>query len=115
MRLIVAGSRTFSNKEKVFKNLDNIYKHFPELEIVSGLAKGPDSFGKQWAAVNRVPCHEFPANWDKYGKRAGFVRNEEMAHFGDAALIYWDGKSPGSKSMIKLANEAGLKVAVVYY
>jgi hypothetical protein len=115
MRLIVAGSRTFSNKEKVFKNLNKIYKHYPDLEIVSGLAKGPDTMGKDWAKINNVKCHDFPANWDKYGKRAGFIRNEQMAHFADAALVYWDGKSPGSKSMIKLANEADLNLAVVYY
>ncbi len=113
MKLIVAGSRGFTNKLRVFKALDKLYSKRIDIEIVSGLAKGPDTFAKEWAIFNNVPLHEFPADWNRHGKSAGYKRNEEMAKFGDAAAIFWDGKSQGSMHMINLARKYGLKVAVI--
>ena len=70
-------------------------------EIVSGLAKGPDSFGKQWGEANGIPVKEFPADWNKLGKKAGFARNFEMARYADELVAFWDGKSRGTKHMIQ--------------
>ena len=93
--------------------LNKTLVQYPELEIVSGMAKGPDMFGYEWAVLNGVPVHKFPANWNKYGKRAGFLRNEQMAQFGDSAIGFWDGESKGTKMMINLMNEAEKPVVVV--
>lgn len=113
MKIIVAGSRGFTDKNRVFKALDKLFSKRIDIEIVSGLAKGPDTFGKEWAEENGVPLHKFSANWNKYGKSAGYKRNEEMAKFGDAAVIFWDGESRGSMHMINLARKYGLKVAII--
>ena len=57
----------------------------------------------------------FPADWDKYGKRAGYLRNVQMAEYADALLAFWDGESRGTKNMIDEALSRGLKVGVKRY
>jgi hypothetical protein len=112
-KVIVAGSRNYNDKKKVFKVLDLLLTHPKyEIEIVSGLARGPDSYGKEWAKLHGITCHEFPANWNKYGKRAGYIRNEQMAEFSDILLAFWDGSSKGTQHMVNLAHKHGLKVKV---
>ena len=52
---------------------------------------------------------------EKFGKSAGFRRNEQMAEFADALIAFWDGKSHGTKHMIDTATEKGMNVSVVNY
>lgn len=68
-------------------------------EVVSGTARGIDRLGELWAERRGIPVKRFPADWNKHGKAAGFIRNREMAIYGDGALVLWDGKSRGSKNM----------------
>ena len=56
-----------------------------------------------------------PADWNRLGRAAGPIRNEEMAEVSDALIAFWDGKSRGTKSMIEIARRKGLQVAVVRY
>lgn len=116
-KIIVAGSRDYTNVEKVFRILDTISEDQIHrgylIEIVSGLARGPDMFGKAWAEENNFTVHEFPANWEKYGKKAGFLRNKEMAEFSDVLLAFHINKSRGTMHMINLARELNLKTIVI--
>ena len=57
----------------------------------------------------------FPADWKKYGKSAGYVRNSEMAEVAESLIAFWDGKSRGTKNMIDIAKNKGLKVRIVNY
>ena len=116
MKIIVAGSRDFKDRERVYRNLDVVERSLEggkTIEIVSGLARGPDTFGKDWAISKGYKVHEFPANWDKYGKKAGYLRNVEMSKVADCLIAFWNGSSPGTKHMIDIAHEHGLKVAVI--
>ena len=71
-------------------------------EVVCGMAKeGGDMLGKVWAEFVKVPIKEFPANWAKYGKAAGHIRNKQMASYADFGVGIWDGFSSGTKNMIK--------------
>jgi hypothetical protein len=83
-------------------------------EVVSGTARGADRTGEQWASENNVPVKRFPADWDKHGKRAGYLRNADMAEYAEALVAFWDGQSRGTKHMIDLAEKAGLRVSVVH-
>lgn len=67
------------------------------------MARGADALGLQFADRNDLKVHKFPADWDSYGKSAGYRRNAEMAEFADECLILWDGKSKGSIHMKDLA------------
>ena len=118
-RVIIAGSRSFNNTE-IFNNaitdkLSNIPKK--ELEIVSGHARGADMMGEQYAKKHDIKCAVFPAKWDLYGKRAGMLRNEEMAKYAAESergmlIAFPTAESKGTRNMIKLANQYGLEAYV---
>ena len=110
MKVIIAGSRTISDYMTVEKAIKD--SGFNISMVVSGTARGVDRIGEQWASRNGIPIKPFPASWMKYGKRAGFKRNEEMAKYADALIAVWDGESPGSKHMLGIARMKGLKVFV---
>ena len=115
-KVIIAGTRYFEDykllKSYADKKLSNIQE---PIEIVSGGARGADALGEQYAKEKGYKLTVFPAEWDKYGKSAGYKRNKQMAEYADALLAYWDGASRGTKMMIDLAHEHGLKVGVKLY
>jgi hypothetical protein len=129
MRIIIAGGRTFTNyqllKEKCFDILrdltskDTILNNKELFEIVSGTARGADQLGERFAKEFGFKVIRFPADWDTWGKSAGYRRNEAMAKYAkeDNGILIatWDGQSKGTKHMIDLANKYGLKVYVVNY
>ena len=59
-----------------------------------------------------IPVKRVPANWEKFGRSAGHRRNAEMAQYADGLVAFWDGLSPGTRSMIDLAKGRGLKVHI---
>jgi hypothetical protein len=111
IRVIVAGSRTFDNYQYLEEKMLELLEGTGDpVEIVSGTAKGADQFGEKFAAKHGLGCIRMPANWDQYGKRAGYLRNEQMAEIGDALVAFWDGESRGTKHMIDIAKGKGLAV-----
>lgn len=115
-KIIIAGSRTFNDFELVEKyvkhHLKQLNLHHDEVEIVSGTARGADQLGEQFAKKYNCVLKRFPADWDKYGKSAGYIRNAEMAKYADILFAFWDGKSAGTRHMIDLAKKQGLTVYV---
>jgi len=104
MKLIIAGSRNFDHKvvdDDLIENLLRGFKIQSQIsEVVSGNCQGIDSAGELWAANwQDIPIKDFPADWDKHGKSAGPKRNKQMAEYGDALLLIWDGRSKGSFNM----------------
>jgi hypothetical protein len=78
--------------------------------VISGCAQGVDKIAAEIAREFGLEVIEMPADWKRHGKRAGFIRNEEMAQVGDGLLAIWDGKSNGTRHMINTMREMG-KVA----
>lgn len=115
-RVIVAGGRDFTDyklaKEKIDYYLEDLKGNY---EIVCGMARGSDMLGFKYAMDNNKKIHSFPANWDKFGKRAGYIRNEEMAKFSDVLIAFWNGRSKGTGHMIELARQYKLGIVVVPY
>jgi hypothetical protein len=110
MKIIIAGGRDVTDGEYVIDAMSKL-SVTPD-EIVSGTARGADRLGEWWASINDVPVKRFPAEWDKYGKSAGYKRNEVMAQYADGLVALWDGKSRGTKHMIDIARREGLQVYV---
>ena len=115
-RVIIAGSRDLEDYELVkayadFK-LSNIED---EIEIVSGTASGADTLGERYAKEKGYRLKRFPADWDRYGRRAGPMRNRLMAEYADALLAYWNGESRGTANMIEEARARGLKIGIKRY
>ena len=122
-RIIVAGSRTFADYALLDRKLTHILQRLTpdDTAIVSGLARGADLMGKRWAEEHGFDVLPFPANWYPRGKsggldrRAGFIRNEEMAAIATHLIAFWDQKSHGTFNMIQEARARGLKVVVVRF
>lgn len=115
MKLIIAGSRTITDYNKVREAVieSGYWKQYGKsIEVVCGMAKGVDLLGLEFATRNNLIVHEFPADWNKYGKRAGMIRNKQMGDFADALLAVYDGESRGTKQMIEYAQEIGIPVFV---
>ena len=113
MKTIVAGSRSIENYEEVKKAIENAAKKGIVItELVSGCAIGVDRLGEKYALESGIPIERHPADWDKYGKSAGYKRNAEMVKVSEALILIWDGMSNGSRNTLKLANERGLAVHV---
>ena len=110
MKIIIAGSRNFNNYEELCKICDYLLKNKKNIEIISGTAKGADMLGEKYATDKGYKIKQFPANWDKYKKAAGYIRNKEMAEYADVLIAFWDGKSKGTEHMINLAKENKLTV-----
>ena len=115
MKIIIAGGRDFNDYNKLCQFCNKILSEQTEVEIVSGTANGADKLGEKYAVDNGHPIKQFPADWDKFGKSAGYKRNAQMAEYADALIAFWDGKSRGTKHMIDLAKRAKLKVRISYF
>lgn len=117
-KTIIAGGRDFMDynllKEKTNKILQE-KKVTHKIVIISGCARGADTLGLRYASENAFDVEEYPADWDKYGKKAGYVRNVEMAENADSLIAFWDGKSKGTKHMIDIATERNLPIRVIRY
>ncbi len=107
-KVIVAGGRDF--KPEMMDHIELAYQLglWDADEVVCGMAKGADLFGKKIAEDLWIPVKEFPANWKNNGRAAGVIRNEEMAEYADVLLVFPGGR--GTANMIKLAKEKGLVV-----
>ena len=115
MKIIIAGSRNFNDYQKLHKFCDNILQDQTNIEIVSGTYKGADQLGEHYAAEKGFPITQFPPDWKRYRKAAGYKRNEQMAAFADTLIAFWDGKSKGTKHMVDLAKSSNLKILICYY
>ena len=113
MKVIIAGSRTFSNYNLLEAEIDNL--RLDITEIICGEAKGADSLGKMYAIRHNIPVKSFPAKWDLYGKRAGMIRNQEMGDYADYLIAFWDGQSKGTKHMIDYMRILGKHGHVVLF
>ena len=111
MKLIIAGSRTFTDYQLLCRTLT------PELlritQVITGGARGADQLGYRWAWKHQVKHQLFRADWGRFGKSAGMRRNYQMAQAGDMLLAFWDGQSPGIAHMAQCMRQLGKPVVVI--
>ncbi len=116
-RVIVCGSRSFEDRELLFRTLDGALGRMDRVEVVSGHSKGADLLAEAWAGERGIPFTVFSPDWKRYGRVAGPKRNGEMLAYArqrrPLVLAFWDGKSRGTKNMIRLAEKAGVEVRIV--
>ena len=100
MKLAIVGSRNLSVNisEYITEDID---------EIVSGGAKGIDICAAEYAKANRIKLTEFLPEYSRYGRAAPIKRNESIAEYADEALVFWDGKSKGTKYTIDFFEKNG--------
>lgn len=125
MRIIIAGSRSLREYGIVVRAMSDLVKEMhlsrdelDKIEIVSGACPtGADALGERFALRNNLSLKKFPADWGKYGKAGGPIRNRQMAEYAAAdhgiLMAFWDGKSRGTASMIREANAHWLTVRII--
>lgn len=114
--VIIAGGREFKDYTLLEKTMDYLLRNVTdEITVVCGKARGADTLGEEYGRSRGYCIAEYPAEWYKYGKRAGYLRNEQMAKNADALVAFWDGQSKGTKHMIDYAIKQGLAVRVKRY
>lgn len=112
MKLAVVGSRDFQDYTWLECCLLRVFR-VDELEaVISGGARGADNLAARFAKCHNVPLILIPADWKRYGKRAGPIRNTKIVASADAVAAFWDGNSLGTKDTIAKARSAGLRVEV---
>jgi hypothetical protein len=119
-RVIVAGSRGFADYELMCRELDTLFWEsdefgYKDIKIVSGMADGADSLAIRYADERELTKILFPANWKSYHRIAGFLRNEDMLSVATHLIVFWDGKSNGTRHMIEIAKKKGIPIWGLIY
>lgn len=97
-RVIIAGGRDFRDYDLLAKTMNHLLSNVrDEITVVCGKARGADTLGEQYAKEHGYSVQYFPADWNKYGKSAGYLRNTEMAKNADALVAFWNGASLGTR------------------
>lgn len=107
---LVAGSRTFDDYSLLCSTLDRLLVNHESVCIVSGGARGADALAERYAIDHDLALRVFPADWNRFGKSAGYRRNREMhefiaQHADRGCVCFWDGSSRGTAHNFTLANE----------
>lgn len=110
MKLIVCGGRAFNDYMMTDWVLNAIHRRYVVSKIASGGAAGADTIAERWAFANNVEHKKYPADWKRFGKAAGPIRNQTMLldFRPDAVVAFAGGK--GTAGMVKLAQDAGVYV-----
>lgn len=130
MRALVTGSRDWDDRLAVYRALNDLCDEYAlnyppdehgntmpdpsRLTVVHGdCPTGADHWADQWCISNFLEAETHPAEWDKYGKSAGFRRNAEMVNVGaDICLAFIKNNSKGATHTVDLARAAGIPVKV---
>lgn len=99
MKTIIAGSRNITNYKDIVSAIEEA--PWAVTEVISGGARGVDELGEKYAEEHQLPLRIKPADWSRFGRSAGPIRNQEMAKLGEALIAIWDGKSRGTAHMIE--------------
>lgn len=114
-KVVVAGSRTFNDYEFLKEKLNKALSKKENVTIISGGARGADYLGEKYAKEYNLDLIICPADWDKHGKGAGYIRNKEMVAMADGVVVFWDGISKGTKHTMELSNSRGIPLKVYKY
>lgn len=114
MRIIIAGSRDFTDYKVMERTLYPLFDKYNLLEdsvIISGTARGADRLGEKFARDNDLSLIRMAADWETHGKKAGYIRNSEMSEVADMVICFTNG-SKGTGHMINIAKKKGLPTFV---
>jgi len=118
LKVIIAGGRDFNDYDFLETRCDVLLQEKEtkyNIIIISGTARGADSLGERYAQNKGYKLEKYPAQWNKYGKSAGYKRNQQMAKITDALIAFWDGESKGTSHMINIMKSENKKFRIIKY
>ena len=111
MRVLICGGRNFNDDGLMMDTMIDINIEFNGIDvIIDGDCRGADKLGGEWAEYMNIEREIYPANWNKYGKSAGYKRNTQMLVEGKPDLVVAFPGGKGTAMMIKIARDAGVEV-----
>lgn len=120
MRVLVTGGRDYTNSSKVYVVLDGLNDdatvnggYGAITELAQGGARGADTLARGWAAFMDIRQQTFMADWDKHGKSAGPIRNQQMLDEFKPDLVVAFPGGKGTAHMVSIARKAGVEVIEV--
>jgi hypothetical protein len=124
MRVLVCGGRNYWDRTTFFTALKQVILDFrhtsksyldtnDKLVIISGGAKGADTLAKEFALYWGIEFLEFKADWEQYGKAAGFIRNKQMLDEGKPDLVVAFPGGNGTANMKAITKFAKIKLIEV--
>lgn len=105
MKLAVVGSRNFTNYKVASEVINNLRKEYNITSLVSGGANGADKLAERYAEEYNMSIEIYKPDWDKFGKSAGFIRNQTIWDNSDLGVAFWDGKSKGTAHSFEIAKK----------
>ena len=118
IKIIIAGGKDFKDKENLIEiEMTQLCQDYDleDIVVISGGEKGADSEGEKFAREFNTNLWIFPAQWAVLGKSAEYKRNKMMTDNADVLLAFWDGQSKGTRHMINIAKQKGLKLRILNY
>ena len=115
MKVIVAGSRTFTDYNKLKQSISDNFDISTITQIISGGATGADTLAEQFATENNIEPIILKPEWDKFGKSAGYRRNKDIIDNCDVVIAFWNGESPGTKHSINIATKQNKKTIIIKF
>ena len=100
MKIAIVGSRTFKDYNAMHAFIEEMLVTMESSiieAVVWGGARGADSLAERYAQERGLKMIVFPAQWKKYGRRAGFIRNVNIIRECDVCFAFWDGESHDTK------------------
>ncbi len=115
MKLAIVGGRDFTDYKLVEDTISNFFCFTDIMDIVSGGAEGADNMAYNFAINNKIHLIVYKPEWAKYGKSAGFLRNQTIVDICDVVLAFWNGESRGTADTIEKAKIAKKPTIIIYY
>lgn len=113
MNILITGSRHYSNKKLMTDTLDKLR---PIELIIHGAARGADMIAQEYAENHSIATCQHPANWKKYGRRAGPIRNQAMLYSHpdiNLVLAFPLSDSIGTWDMVRKAHAHNIPVQLI--
>lgn len=115
MKLAIVGSRNFNDYHKFKREINSLRNSYLITKILSGCAKGADTFAEIYATENNLQFEKYTANWKEFQKSAGPKRNELIANDCDTLIAFWDGKSKGTLDTINKTKKLNKEVKIISF
>ena len=113
MRVLVCGGRDYNDADTMRRVMDGIHAEASITVLIYGMARGADDLAKMWASSRGIKRLGFPANWERHGRSAGAIRNQEMLDKGLPNMVIAFPGGRGTADMVRRAKEAGIPVLEV--
>lgn len=115
VKVVIGGCRYYNNYQDFCEFTDKCLSEDRNkaITILSGHCSGADMMAERYAKENGYELQVFPAQWNKYGRAAGPIRNKQMVELADKVIAFWDYKSAGTKTLIQYAKEENKHIDIM--